>query len=223
MTEAPPFKTVFPADDQLAVFAMSMAMAGNDIEQALRQAVKANADDRPEFGYWVRVANGFTFEAIRALGAWREVPEIAHFLRGLPARGREKLKVVSGIEQRLGVGTLAEVRHQTFHYPCPGPHEPDSATRLSGVLAQHADGPVEMDQLHDGNIRFTFADGIALMLALGSHLPPDDPGFIEQAENARDAAIAFASLAKDIINAYFKKRGIAVEIQGDEFARTTGT
>lgn len=61
----PPLARVFPADDPISPFAMAMAIAGNDVEHAVRQAVRTNTENRPEFGYWVRVSSGFLFEGVR--------------------------------------------------------------------------------------------------------------------------------------------------------------
>ena len=209
---APRFRTVFPAGDALAPFVVAVAIAGNDIEHALRQAVRANEDDRPEFTYWVRVANGFTFEGVRALQAWRRDSEVKRFLDRLPVKGRKQLKKVSGVEQKMGPGALEEMRNQTFHYPRPEPnYNPDSADRLREILKAEAEAEVEMDQLADGSIRFTFADSMALGLAIGKHYPPDDPRFIPQANEAMEGSIAFANLAKDIVFAYFRARRVGVK------------
>jgi hypothetical protein len=190
---------------------MAMAMARNDVEYALRQAVRANEEDSPWWTFWVRLANGFTFEGIRTLQAWRQEPEVKQFLSRLPADGKKALKTVSGVEQRMGRDVLKEVRQHTFHYPRPEPrYNPDSSDRLREILEAEADALVEIDQLTDGSIRFTFADNIALGLALGKHYHPADPRFMGQAKEAVDGAIAFANLAMDVLIAYFKHRDIRI-------------
>src|SRR5262245_32606121 len=109
----------FPPDDPVARFVVSMAMAANDIEHALRAAGAANEADEPEFGYWVRLSIGHLFEAQLALNHWRAYDEVKNLLRKLPETATEDLKRVAGLAQRVGAELLEHNRHLTFHYPYP--------------------------------------------------------------------------------------------------------
>src|SRR3954453_14002388 len=75
---------VFPPDDPVAQFCVAMAMAANDVEQAIREAIGANPDgatdedrERLRFSHKVRLTYGFLFEGIDALKGWRQgEPEV---------------------------------------------------------------------------------------------------------------------------------------------------
>ena len=192
-----------------------MAIASNDVEHAVRNAGLANTEGRPEFSYWVRIANGFTFEGIRTLRAWRDEEEskseIKKLLDRLPAPGKDALKRVNGVEQKMGSKALREVRDKTFHYPRPDRgYTPDSSEQLGTVLTAYADAGVEMDEL-DKQVRFTFADTVALSLAFGKHYPPSDPRFRAQQEEALKGATSFSNLTRFIVLAYLAENGVQVE------------
>jgi len=101
-----------------------MAMAANDVEYAVRQAIAANEEGasdedrrRRRFYFKVRVANGFLFEGIDALKGWRQYEvAVAKLLRELPDDGAKLLAKVCGLEQQIGPKTLAHVRQNTLHY-----------------------------------------------------------------------------------------------------------
>jgi hypothetical protein len=90
---------VFQPDDHVALFCVSMAMAANDVEYAIRQAILANPDGasdedrtRLRFNYKVRLTYGFLFEGIDALKGWRQQePDVAKLLRELPEDGAKLL------------------------------------------------------------------------------------------------------------------------------------
>jgi hypothetical protein len=58
MNDRPLMRQAFPADQPLSRFLVSMAMARNDIEQAMWKAAEASEADLTEFGYWVRLVMG---------------------------------------------------------------------------------------------------------------------------------------------------------------------
>jgi hypothetical protein len=135
---------VFAPDDQVALFCVSMAMAANDVEYAIRQAILANPDgaseeerERLRFSQKVRLTYGFLFEGIDALKAWRQQePAVAKLLRDLPKDGAKLLKKVCGLEQQIGAATIAHVRHNTFHYPHPDPGRPRGRNPRSRSLGK---------------------------------------------------------------------------------------
>jgi hypothetical protein len=206
----------FPPEDRVALFAVSMAMAANDIEYAIRQAVLANPEgasdedrERNRFTHKVRLANGFLFEGIDALKGWtQDEPAVAKLLRDLPPEGARLLTKVRGLEQRIGPKTLGHVRQHTFHYPHPDPSKtPDSTGELAEVVANLDDVPVSLHIGSDVEHTFPFADKVALSLALSRHDEPD-----VQTEKIRDGAVAFVNLVRHIHLRFCKQRGIAFEL-----------
>ena len=206
----------FPPDDRVALFVVAMAMAADDIEDSMWQAADANPEgasdedrQRARFTFKVRVANGFLFEGIATLRAWQDhEPAVRQLLDGLSTEGREKLRKVRGLEQRLGPKTLEHVRQHTFHYPRPDPSKtPDSTGELAEVVAELTDVSAGIDVSRDTRHTFGFADKVALALALRRH---DDPE--TQTEQIRDGGIAFVHLAKHVYLAYCEERGIGFEV-----------
>jgi hypothetical protein len=211
----------FPPNDRLALFAVAIAMAGNDVEYSIRQAIAANPDGatdddrrRNRFDYKVRIANGFLFEAIATLRFWeRDEPEVRKLLDDLRDDGRKCLKVVRGLEQRVGPKTLEHVRQTTFHYPRPDPSKKGSNSigELAEVIGELSEVGADIDVGSDTGITFRFADPVATTLALRRH-----DSFRTQEEAIRDAAVAFVRLSWHIHLAYCQKRGILFgEVDGD--------
>lgn len=200
------------------MFCVAMAMAANDVECAVRQAVEANPDgatdedrNRNRFSYKVRLANGFLFEAIDALKAWRQNdPDVAKVLRQLPRDGAKLLSKVCGLEQKIGPKTLAHVRQNTFHYPHPDPSKtPDSTGELAEVVGELDDVSATINIGEEIEHTFPFADQVALLMALRRH--DEDAETLQ----VRDGAIAFVNLARHIHRLYCEKRGIRFEPTGE--------
>jgi hypothetical protein len=96
-------RDVVSPTDPVARFVLSVSMARNDVEHCTRSAVEANEADRPEFSWWVRVANGFTFEGIVAVRAWRkESEEVRQFINALPRHAQQQLAKAVSVEQDIG-------------------------------------------------------------------------------------------------------------------------
>ena len=107
------FGIPFSRTDPVARFVLSVSMARNDIEHCARSAVEANEADRPEFGWWVRVANGFTFEAITAVRAWREESEeVRKYIDALPRYARRQLAKAVSVEQDIGGRAFEHIRQR---------------------------------------------------------------------------------------------------------------
>lgn len=209
---------VFAPDDRVALFCVSMAMAANDVEYAIRQTILANPDGasdeeraRLRFNYKVRLTYGFLFEGIDALKGWRQQePAVAKLLRELPKDGAKLLTKVFGLEQRIGPQTIAHVRQNTFHYPHPEPSKPpDWMDELAEVVGELDDVPATVAMSNDAEHTFPFADSIALLMALRRH---DNDA---QTLQVRDGAIAFVTLARHIHSHFCKQRGVEFELVGE--------
>jgi hypothetical protein len=64
-------RDMFPPDDPVSRFLISMAIASNDIELAMSHGKKASLARKPESNYWVRLVMGHLVEAVDALDRWR--------------------------------------------------------------------------------------------------------------------------------------------------------
>lgn len=203
---------VFLPTDRVGLFVVSMAMAANDVEYAIKQAIQANPEgatdadrERMRFSHKVRLTNGFLFEGIDALKAWRQhEPGAARLLQQLPSKAAKLLSQVSGLEQTIGPKALSHVRQHTFHYPHPDPSKtPDSTGELAEVVADadNVSAKISLDQGSDHT--FPFADKIAVGLALRRHDEPDI-----QTEKVRDGAVAFINLVWHIHLLFCQQQGI---------------
>jgi hypothetical protein len=210
---------LFPPDDRVALFVMSMTMAANDVEYAIRQAIKANPDgtsdedrERMRFSQKVRLANGFLFEGIDTLKAWRQrEPAVAKLLRQLPREGAKRLSQVSGLEQKIGPKTLSHVRQHTFHYPHPDrSKEPDSTGELAEIIAKADDVSAKIRIDSASEHTFPFADKIAAGLALNRH-----DQIADQTEIS-DGAVAFVNLVWHIHLLYCQQRDITIDQLTDD-------
>lgn len=214
--------TVFPPDDRVSLFVASMCMACNDIEDAKAEAEAANPPDadadvshRRRFSYRVRMLNGHLHEGIVALKAWRQSEAgVRNLLDALEDdAARQALKLVCGLEQRIGPEVLEAVRQNSFHYPHPDPkRSPDSAADLAEAIRTNPDLGADIDVGDDARGTFRFADQLALSVAFGGH-DPDEVRAKEQTARIREAAAAFIYLAKEIYLHYCGQRGIGFEIE----------
>lgn len=212
------FADVFPHDDPVARFMVSISMARNDVRHALRQAAEAGNQNAAEFTYWIRVATGHFFEADRAVKAWRqEISEVRDFIRRLPRDAKEELRKASSAIQKLGPGVLEHSRDRTFHYPYPtSRYQTDE--ELAGALQALGGEEVTVVGEGKGFHRLHFADDVALTLALRKH----DPSALRtQAAIAADGAHGFVNFATRAWQAYRDTRGLEVEIPapGDQAPR----
>lgn len=67
-----PLPDVFPPDDPVARFVVSIAMASNDIERALRDVLRAGENDDPDFTHRIRLSVGHLVEALDALSSYSQ-------------------------------------------------------------------------------------------------------------------------------------------------------
>lgn len=209
---------VFPPDDPVAQFCVAMAMAANDVEQAIREAIDANPDgatdedrERLRFSHKVRLTYGFLFEGIDALKGWRQgEPEVAKLLRALPPEGAQLLSKVCGLEQKIGPKTIGHVRQNTFHYPHPEPSKrPGWTAELGEVIGELDFLPATVHMSREVQHTFPFADVVAVRLSLRQHTTD------VQTLEVRNGAIAFVNLIRHVHIRFCQRRGIRFELIGD--------
>lgn len=196
---------VFPADDPEARFIVAMSMARNDVKLAVQRAAQANADDAPEFGYFVRLSYGHLAEGLEALQRWRQhCPEVRRFLKTLPQDATRQRAEAEACLKTAMKRRVDRVRHRTFHYPSPNPRkQPDFDSELREVLAALADEQalIVAAAENPGNLRLHFADRVALLLALGE----DEPTQTEL-ETILQGSVSFARFIGGALATYLGER-----------------
>jgi hypothetical protein len=208
---------LFPPDDRVALFVVSMLMAANDLEFSLRRAAAANGSDFTEqdlsdhrFYFLVRVANGFLFEAIDALETWcHKEEEVQQLLKKLPPKGRDALKRVRKVRAQTGKKTLASVRHHTFHYPHPdASKDPDSTIELAETIRDGTAGLVaDADAREASTHTFPFAEQVALRLAMRHHSPEEEEAN-KQVTIIENGIADFVTFARHLHILYCKRMGV---------------
>ena len=180
-----------------------MSMARNDIERALRDVAASAENDSPDFSYRLRLTVGHLVEALDALSAYREVyEEVRALISRMPNSAKKHLKVASGS------------LHKAVERPQerPGPHVPLSVPegwlytsfddQLGEAIAALSGRGVEMNLVVDKQaITFTFADDIALAMALGKHAD-SEADVVRAAESARDGALNFVLWVAALVATY---------------------
>jgi hypothetical protein len=199
---------VFPADSVVARFVVSMSIAKNDIERALRDVMRAGENDDPDFSYRVRLVTGHLVEALDALNAYsQQHEEIRKLIARASREGRTRLKIARGTLQKAGPGVLEHVRDNTFHYPSPRTnYSPTSDAQLQQVLAVMGNRAEVHVDYESKEVTLTFADDAALALSMGKHAS-DRQDLMRQAEIARDGALAFIGWAQALVRAYLEAVG----------------
>jgi hypothetical protein len=201
---------VFPATRPEVRFVVSMSMAKNDIERALRDVIRAGENDDPDFSYRVRLVTGHLVEAIDALNHYsRTYEEVRKLIARVRPEDQLHLRAVRGTLQKAGSKVLDHVRDNTFHYPSPDPrYNPTSDEQLRDALTAMADTRAEVfADFEKREVTLTFADNIAMALALGNHATNEDD-LRRQLTVARDGAIAFRAWAEALGVAYFEANNL---------------
>jgi hypothetical protein len=226
---------VFPPDNRLALFMVSMCAANNDVWESDQIAAAANpqwaANDphhahRTRFTYQVRRSIGHLFEAIAALKAWREdEPGVRSLLASLSPDGVARLKLVCGLEQRIGPDTLRQVRNNSFHYPKPkSGYSPDPVDELADAIRQNGGEAATFDVVEakappgqtppPSRRLYRFGDQLMLSIAFGAFDPDVEKGGA-QAAQVREAAESFCALVDELHDLYLKRRGAVSTLRPD--------
>lgn len=205
-----PIPEVFPPHEATARFVVAMAMARNDIERALRDVEDAITEGRPDFSYRARLSIGHLVEALEALNAYSQTyDDVRALISRVPVPAQEHLRIARGSLQKAGQDVLRRARDSTFHYPSPrSNYSPTSDSRLADALAGMQERGVEI-HLDGDTMRFTltFADDIALALALGSTVPTE---LQQSAQTAAEGAAHFVVWVSALVKAYQEANGLTI-------------
>lgn len=209
------FGEIFPADDVLAEWAATLALAFNDVSLVRIQMIEDSVPHR--WLYWLRLGVAHFAEAASYLRETSELPEVAAFISALPdevhahhaeclARYTEHETVIERIRNEAG-----------FHYPELRPAPNQRRRRpMQKVLAalEERQGSVVGETIGDG--RFLFADEIVGGLIVRAHGGDDallaaDP--MEQGKKLGPVQVeieraigSFVLFANGVFNAYFKAK-----------------
>lgn len=210
------FAEVFPADEITAQFVLSMAMAADDLERALRDAGAANArataDQPNDLRYRVRLLAGHLVEALAALAEYAKNPDVRRLMQRVPVEGKRRLRSARRGQQQAGKGTLKAIRNHTFHYPAPGGEYNadatlrDVMTKMGGGVTLTLDGDTR--RLYRG-----FADDAALALTLNHH-DGDEESITRTLRIIRDAAAGFINWQGALFDTYCKVSGVTLSLVG---------
>ncbi len=196
----------FPAEDEVARFAVALAMMSNDVLRSFAQLDdKASDPEEMAVQTWLfRQQAALYYESATFIAdSARMFPKIAAFLSGLPQEARDELgQIVGGIDPHSPhyVGKwVAEHRNVTFHY---SQMHPEKAARGAERLKQalEAAAPLEGDLTHGeilGSIRFGFADQVA------RHWVPAETE-TDTIIRLREALLALVPFAQRALTAYIQ-------------------
>jgi hypothetical protein len=227
------FKDVFPHNDAVARFVISMAMAASDIRLALDAVSKITADEEGVkqdpgsngttrtrgsesaadaiYFYYVRLLFAHLFAAREAHQAWQDNEDVKAWL------GRnENLNQTEWRQAREDVPEwLRSARNATFHYPHPSQHNPNTDQRLQNAIENHWVEDVIFRIRKDKNgelveISYEFAERIALATALDALNGVSADGMKGQFGDARDAAHEFEAFASRVVERYLKDKEVSL-------------
>lgn len=138
-------KDVFPHDDPVARFFVSVWAARNDLNFLLPRVGKANSEDAPEFYYLVRLTMGHLFEGASALAHYRRAfPAVEALVKRLPPDGQKAMRKAQNVASQVGGKALEHSRVHTFHHPSPEPaYSPPSDAQLADILQALGDKEAE--------------------------------------------------------------------------------
>jgi len=193
---------LFPSDDPLARFMMSVSMAASDLALATKAAHEHTQANSPSFIYFHRVSIGHWYEAMDALDQFCEAypDEVGKFLKSrLPAEARAELKTARRSRQTVS-GEAEHSRQHTFHYPHP--KGKGSEALLRRYLKAISATPVELNHL-DPVVRLSYAQMASFAMSFGRHSADMDK-LNEQMEVATIGAGAYIRFSYAALNCYLR-------------------
>ncbi len=202
---------VFPEDDPLSEWIITLALAMNDL--ALVHVRLDEDQDEPDRAfYWHRLALSHFTEAALFLHDTAAVPEVKAFVKSLGDEARAKYDACLAIFHECR-GKLFNVRNKaTFHYPTLRPAKPQDDRPIREALAAMRDdrGVIRLGPIRDA--RSLFADDVvATIFARAVGGLDAVPSFEAQVAEGTTAFIRFANLALDEHLGRARERGVAID------------
>ncbi len=210
---------VFPEDDPLSEWLITLALAMNDL--ALVHVRLDEDQDEPDRAfYWHRLALSHFTEAALFLHdtvhdtvhETAAVPEVKAFVESLSEEARAKCDACLAIFCECR-NKLFNVRNKTmFHYPTLRPAHPQADRPIREALAAMRDdrGVIRSARICDA--RFLFADDVAATIFARAVGGLDAlPSFEAQVAEGTTAFIRFANLAIDEHLVRAQERGVVID------------
>lgn len=163
------FGEMFPADDVLAEWVSTLAIAFNDLSLVRNQLGQDDAVPWRWF-YWLRLGIAHFAEAASYLRETAGIPEIAEFIGSLPEEAQAHYTdCVARYEAHTTV--IERIRNEAgFHYPELKIVSSQHRKRpVQKVLAALADQPGQVEGETFGDARLLFADDVSAGLVLRGH------------------------------------------------------
>jgi hypothetical protein len=161
------FRDFFSADDVVAEWVATLALAYNDLVLLRERLIDDQVTEHRWF-YWLRLMIGHFAEAATYLRDSSQISEIADFIDSLPDDVKEHRRVCLEIYERLEE-PIERIRNQAgFHYPemRAGRRRRSPVQRALDELAQEV-ASVEVGPTHTvRGSRMLFADDVAGQLVL---------------------------------------------------------
>jgi hypothetical protein len=210
-------KDVFPADDPVARFMLTIWAVRNDIEYMAELIGPANEYNRPEFFYLVRLLMGHLLEGSIALNHYRDdSPEVQRFIKSLPTEAQKAMRKAANVASQVGGQALPHSRDRTFHYPSPDTtYKPTTDDELAAVLRRIASDPVVLSKLPGAfkRERLETADTALLTIAMRKHALTDDVKLKRQMQKTLRGAAAFSMFVRGAWVKYCQDRGLDITPQ----------
>jgi hypothetical protein len=205
------FEQVFPADDVLAEWVATLALAFNDLS-LVRVQMQQDAEPKHRWLYWFRLGIAHFAEAASYLRETSEIPEIAEFIDSLPEAVREHhRKCLECYAEHEEV--IERIRNEAgFHYPELKVREGQRRKRtMQAVLEALGESYGQIVGETFGDARLLFADDVAGALvgrALTGTLIPErveDVEVLGQVSVAIEEGIAsFVHFVNDVLSRYLR-------------------
>jgi hypothetical protein len=160
------FGDVFPADDILSEWLITVSMASNDLI-LVHLRMEADQNEEHLMLHWFRLAVAHFHEVGKHLQETRNVPEIRTFIRSLPQPTQARYAIVLDTYKRRK-RALGNIRNGTFHYPSlmewRSPQTIRQKRDLNGVLRASAreQAAIRAGRLRES--RLLFADELTAKL-----------------------------------------------------------
>jgi hypothetical protein len=209
------FGEMFPADDVLAEWMATLAIAFNDLSLVRNQLGK-DAFVAWRWFYWLRLGIAHFAEVATYLRETKDIPEIAEFIDSLPGDAQAHLDdCVARYEAHSS--TIERIRNEAgFHYPRlkvePGRRRKRPMQKILEALADEH-GRVEGKTF--GDARLLFADDVASGLVLLAHGTDEmlDAPHEEQMRalgpvhlEIEEGIASFVTFANDALQIYLRRK-----------------
>lgn len=202
---------VFPEDDPLSEWLVTLAIAMNDLTLVHVRLVE-DQDEPDKMLYWNRVAISHFTEAALFLYDTKDVGEVRDFVASLNDEARTNYdQCLAVFEERRG--HLFDVRNKaTFHYPGLTPTDPRADRPVRDSLDELRDDRAVIRTGRIRDARALYADDVVAATFAREVGGPDAVGpFEAKVAEGTTAFIRFANLALDEHLVRARERGVAVE------------